>query len=51
MRRALSLSLLLAAALSLTGCGQTSSTEVGVRTNLFGIFEKRGEQQLSLIHI
>jgi len=46
MRRALSLSLLLAAALSLTGCGQTSSTEVGVRTNLFGIFEKRGEQQI-----
>lgn len=32
-------------ALALSGCGATSSTEVGVRTNLFGIFEKRGHQQ------
>jgi len=31
-------------ALSQAGCGTTSSTEVGVRTSLFGIFEKRGVQ-------
>jgi regulator of protease activity HflC (stomatin/prohibitin superfamily) len=36
-----SLSLLFCAA-----CGATSSTEVGVRTTLFGVFEKRGEQQI-----
>ncbi|MCC7383128.1 MAG: hypothetical protein IT384_14920 [Deltaproteobacteria bacterium] len=30
----------------LAGCGSTSSTEVGIRTSLFGIFEKRGEQQV-----
>lgn len=29
----------------LAGCRGTSSTEVGVRTNLFGVFEKRGAQQ------
>lgn len=28
------------------GCGVTSSTEVGVRTNLVRVIEKRGEQQL-----
>ncbi len=28
------------------GCESTSSTEVGVRTCLFGILEKRGEQQV-----
>ncbi|MBI2877703.1 MAG: hypothetical protein HYY20_12560 [Candidatus Tectomicrobia bacterium] len=33
-------------ALSLSACGATSSTEVGVRTNLFGIFEARGYQQI-----
>jgi regulator of protease activity HflC (stomatin/prohibitin superfamily) len=33
-------------ALGLGGCGTTSSTEVGVRTSLFGIIEKRGEQQV-----
>ena len=33
-------------ALSLAGCGVTSSTEVGVRTSLFGILEKRGESQV-----
>lgn len=32
--------------LSLSGCGTTSSTEVGVRTNLFGIFESRGHQEI-----
>jgi len=36
--------LILAAALALDGCGTTTSTEVGVRTSLFGILEKRGEQ-------
>jgi len=38
--------LLLLAALPLSGCGVTSSTEVGVRTSLFGIIEKRGEAQV-----
>jgi regulator of protease activity HflC (stomatin/prohibitin superfamily) len=33
-------------ALLLSACGATSSTEVGVRTNLLGIFEKRGYQQI-----
>ena len=33
-------------ALGLGGCGTTTSTEVGVRTSLFGIIEKRGEQQV-----
>jgi len=39
---------LIAAALvaPLAGCGVTSSTEVGVRTSLFGILEKRGTQQV-----
>ena len=32
--------------LSTGGCGTTSSTEVGVRTSMFGIIEKRGEQQI-----
>ncbi len=39
------LGLLLLAVLS-AGCESTSSTEVGVRTCLFGILEKRGEQQI-----
>ncbi|HWX23631.1 MAG TPA: SPFH domain-containing protein [Vicinamibacteria bacterium] len=30
----------------LTGCGTTNSTEVGVRTTLLGILERRGAQQL-----
>jgi regulator of protease activity HflC (stomatin/prohibitin superfamily) len=38
--------LLLAATLALSGCGATTSTEVGVRTSLFGVFEKRGEQRV-----
>jgi len=33
-------------ALPLAGCGATTSTEVGVRTSLFGIIEKRGAQQI-----
>jgi len=36
----------LALLLSLAACRSTTSTEVGVRTNLFGILEKRGEQQI-----
>jgi regulator of protease activity HflC (stomatin/prohibitin superfamily) len=30
----------------LSGCGTTSSTEIGVRTNLLGVLEKRGDQKL-----
>jgi regulator of protease activity HflC (stomatin/prohibitin superfamily) len=37
--------LLVLAALTLGACRSTTSTEVGVRTNLLGLFEKRGEQQ------
>lgn len=37
--------LVLATAL-LSGCGVTTSTEVGVRTSLFGILEKRGSAQV-----
>ncbi len=40
------LALLVVATVPLGGCGTTSSTEVGVRTSLFGIIEKRGEQQV-----
>ncbi len=37
---------LVAAALAaLSGCESTSSTEVGVRTSLLGVFEERGKQQ------
>jgi regulator of protease activity HflC (stomatin/prohibitin superfamily) len=36
----------LAAVVSMPGCGATSSTEVGVRTRLFGVFEKRGSQEV-----
>jgi regulator of protease activity HflC (stomatin/prohibitin superfamily) len=42
LRRLLPLALLL----SLAGCRSTTSTEVGVRTNLLGILEKRGDQQI-----
>ncbi len=45
MKRLL-LFLVLLSVTMLYGCGTTSSTEVGVRTNLFGIFEKRGQQQV-----
>jgi regulator of protease activity HflC (stomatin/prohibitin superfamily) len=30
----------------LTGCGTTSSTEVGVRTSMLGVFGRRGDQHL-----
>jgi regulator of protease activity HflC (stomatin/prohibitin superfamily) len=33
-------------ALQALACGATSSTEVGVRTSLLGVLEKRGEQQI-----
>jgi regulator of protease activity HflC (stomatin/prohibitin superfamily) len=32
-------------AATLPGCKSTTSTEVGVRTNMFGVIEKRGQQQ------
>jgi regulator of protease activity HflC (stomatin/prohibitin superfamily) len=38
--------LLLAGTLSLSGCGTTSSTEVGVRVSLFGVIEARGAAQV-----
>lgn len=41
MRRAL-----IMVAFAASACNGTSSTEVGVRTNLLGLFEKRGEQQV-----
>jgi regulator of protease activity HflC (stomatin/prohibitin superfamily) len=34
------------AAAPLSGCGATSSTEVGVRTSMLGVFDKRGRQHL-----
>ncbi len=46
MSRRLRASLALLLLLPLSGCGATSSTEVGIRTNLFGVFEKRGFQQM-----
>lgn len=33
-------------ALTLSGCSSTSSTEVGVRTSLIGLFGKRGDQRI-----
>jgi len=36
----------LAVLLALPACRSTTSTEVGVRTNLLGILEKRGEQEI-----
>ncbi len=44
--RALAPALAALLVLPLAGCGTTSSTEVGVRTNLLGILEKRGEQEV-----
>jgi regulator of protease activity HflC (stomatin/prohibitin superfamily) len=38
--------LLLASVGLLAGCNSTHSTEVGVRTTLFGLFEARGTQQI-----
>jgi len=42
LRQAAALALLV----PLAGCGTTTSTEVGVRTSLLGILEKRGFQQI-----
>ena len=36
----------MALASALAGCGSTSSTEVGVRTSMAGVFDKRGTQHL-----
>jgi regulator of protease activity HflC (stomatin/prohibitin superfamily) len=40
------LALVMALAAASFGCGTTSSTEVGIRTSLFGLFEKRGDTQV-----
>lgn len=40
------LALLLLGAMSLSGCGTTTSTEVGVRTSLLTLFGKRGESEV-----
>jgi regulator of protease activity HflC (stomatin/prohibitin superfamily) len=45
-RRPIPLVLVVLTALASGACGATSSTEVGVRTSLFGIIEKRGDQQV-----
>jgi regulator of protease activity HflC (stomatin/prohibitin superfamily) len=44
--RATRLLIAIAAATTLPACAVTSSTEVGVRTNLLGVLEKRGEQEI-----
>jgi regulator of protease activity HflC (stomatin/prohibitin superfamily) len=46
MKRAYRYLIVLISALMTVSCGTTTSTEVGVRTNLFGIFESRGHQQI-----
>src|SRR5215208_1982852 len=46
LSRAAFLAAFVAAAGALAGCGVTSSTEVGVRTNLVRVIEKRGDQQV-----
>lgn len=46
MKRIRSYVIILISSLLTVSCGTTSSTEVGVRTNLFGIFESRGHQQI-----
>lgn len=45
IRRTLLITILLVA-LTVAGCKMTSSTEVGVRTSLFGMLEKNGTQQI-----
>jgi regulator of protease activity HflC (stomatin/prohibitin superfamily) len=45
-RRWLALAVVVLAAVSLSGCGTTSSTEVGVRTTMLGLFSKRGEAEV-----
>ncbi len=44
--RRLPMALVLGAAALAPACATTSSTEVGVRTSLWGVFEKRGTQQV-----
>ena len=46
MRRLAAAALAALASASLAGCRPTNSTEVGVRTNLFGVLEKRGAQEV-----
>ncbi len=46
MRRLAAAALAALASASLVGCRPTNSTEVGVRTSLFGILEKRGVQEV-----
>ncbi len=46
MKRIRAYVIVLISALMTVSCGTTTSTEVGVRTNLFGIFESRGQQQI-----
>lgn len=46
VRKGLALATVVLLVLPVAGCGTTSSTEVGVRTSLFGIFEKRGAQEV-----
>ena len=45
-RKAVAAAGLLLATAGLSGCGTTSSTEVGVRTSMLGVFDKRGRQHL-----
>ena len=45
-RKTMAVAGLALAAASLSGCGTTSSTEVGVRTSMLGVFDKRGRQHL-----
>jgi regulator of protease activity HflC (stomatin/prohibitin superfamily) len=46
VRRAPLALLVLVAASTLAGCRPTNSTEVGIRTSLFGVLEKRGVQEV-----
>lgn len=45
-RATLHLLLLALVGVSVSACSGTSSTEIGIRTNLLGLFEARGQQQL-----
>lgn len=46
MKKSSRVALVVALSLSLSGCGTTSSTEVGVRTKLLWLFESRGRQEI-----
>ncbi len=46
VKKGIALATVVLLVLPAAGCGTTSSTEVGVRTSLFGIFEKRGAQEV-----